>query len=81
MKINSDYKKEIKEVVSKVLGINKSLVKNKSGPNSLSEWDTLKHLNIILACEEYFNVKFIDNELTEILDIDTINEILKEKIK
>ena len=81
MNKESDYKNKIKKIVSQVLNINLKKIKNKSGPDSLKEWDSLKHLNIILACEEHFDLKFSNNELVEMLDIDTINEVLKEKIK
>ena len=45
---------DIIKIVSSVLNINKKIINNKSGPESLDEWDSLKHLNIILACEDFF---------------------------
>ena len=81
MKSKPDYKKQIKIIVSKVLNIDIKKISDKSGPNVLDKWDSLNHLNIILACEEYFKVSFSNSELIEMLDIDTINEIIKEKIQ
>tara|TARA_Y100000590_G_scaffold407612_1_gene498016 strand:+ start:1036 stop:1296 length:261 start_codon:yes stop_codon:yes gene_type:complete len=80
LKNNKNLKNEIKKITSTVLEVNKNVINNKSGPNSIDEWDSLKHLNIILACEEYFNIKFTNQELIELLDIDTIHEVIKEKL-
>ena len=71
---------DIIKIVSSVLNINKKIINNKSGPESLDEWDSLKHLNIILACEDFFKIKFTNDEIVEILDIDTMTTIIKEKL-
>ena len=71
---------DIIKIVSSVLNINKKIINNKSGPESLDEWDSLKHLNIILACEDFFKIKFTNDEIVEILDIDTMSTIIKEKL-
>ena len=71
---------DIIKIVSSVLNINKKIINNKSGPESLDGWDSLKHLNIILACEDFFKIKFTNDEIVEILDIDTMSTIIKEKL-
>ncbi len=71
---------DIIKIVSSVLNINKKIINSKSGPDSIGQWDSLKHLNIILACEDFFKIKFTNDEIVEILDIDTMAAIIKEKL-
>jgi len=50
-----------------------------SSPDNVEKWDSLKHMNLILALEEEFNIAFSDEEIVEMLSVEIIVEILKEK--
>ena len=76
----TEIKKKIITVISLILNVPINKIKSKSGPDNFEDWDSLKHLNIILAIEEEFSIKFTNKELIDLLDIDTILETINEKI-
>jgi len=50
-----------------------------SSPDTIENWDSLKHMNLILALEEELNMTFSDEEVVEMLSVGIIIETLKEK--
>jgi acyl carrier protein len=50
-----------------------------SSPDTVANWDSLKHMNLILALEEEFAVAFSDDEVVEMLSVKSIVEILSKK--
>ena len=50
-----------------------------SSPDTVENWDSLKHMNLILALEEEFNITFSDEEIVEMLSVKIIVKTLKEK--
>ena len=53
----------------------------KLSANEISVWDSLKHLDLIFALEEEFNIKLNNKEITGIKNYKTCLEILKKKLK
>lgn len=43
-------------------------------------WDSLKHMNLILALEDEFGISFTDEESVEMMNLPLIIEILSEKL-
>jgi acyl carrier protein len=58
------------------MNIPESDINGESSPDTIQEWDSLKHMNLVLALEEEFSVKFSDQQIVEMLDISTIEKIL-----
>ena len=59
--------KKVKEIMSNIFGVPISRINDESSPESLTEWDSIKHLNLIVALEEEFEVEFDDFEIAEII--------------
>ena len=75
----------IKEKVKKIMAIifDQSLesIPDDAEPLKIDQWDSLNHLQLIVGLEEEFNIKFNDEELTELLNLPLICSILEEKIQ
>ncbi|BBJ28317.1 acyl carrier protein [Athalassotoga saccharophila] len=67
-------KEEIINVISEVL--NRKVDENTS-KEEIQEWDSLKHLQIIMEIEERFNVAISINDLSKINSVKDILNILK----
>ena len=52
--------RELKQVAATVLNVEVDLIDADSSTNTVSEWDSLKHLDLILAIEEKFKVSIPD---------------------
>ena len=69
----------IKRVMSDVLNIDVSLINNESSPDNIENWDSLKHMNLIVALEEEFSIEFDDEEVVDSMNFALIVNILKDK--
>ncbi len=77
----NEIKKKVIEILMDDYQIKKEDLKNNFRFESLSEWDSVRHLDFILKLEEEFRIQFGINQN---FDIKTINEfinIISNKIK
>jgi acyl carrier protein len=54
-------------------------VKPESSPDTIANWDSLQHLNLVLALEQEFNVQFTPEEIEQILSVELAAALLDEK--
>lgn len=71
---------KLKRLFSEVLGVPESKIQNDSSPESLEQWDSLNHMNLILALEQEFNVTFTPDEMIELLNFELIKKTLTVKL-
>ena len=67
------------KVISKIMDVPVEHITEDSSPDTVEKWDSIKHLNLILALEEEFDVQFSDDEVVEMLSVELILLTLKEK--
>lgn len=67
------------KIVSQVMNISVEQLNEDSSPDTVENWDSLQHMNLILALEEEFNITFSDEEIVEMLSVKIIVETLKKK--
>lgn len=72
---------EIKKVMGAIFGRNIEEIGNDASPDTIQEWDSLKHINLIIALEEEFNIEFEDDEIVKMLSYENIVNITNEHIK
>lgn len=53
-------------------------INENSSPDTIEAWDSLKHMNLILALEESLNVQFTDEQIVEMLSMELILAVLRE---
>jgi acyl carrier protein len=63
-------KDQIKLIFKRVFGI-ENIADNISQQNC-ENWDSLRHLNLIIELEEEFNISFEPEDIAEMKDIDAI---------
>jgi acyl carrier protein len=71
---------KLKNVLSIVFNVDINKINNESSPDSIPNWDSLAHMNLVVALEEEFDVEFNDDEINEMLNYALIKEILNNKI-
>ena len=69
----------IKNVMSAVFEIPVEQIQDKSSPDTIESWDSLKHMNMVVALEEEFEVEFTDDEILEMMNYALIKSILMGK--
>ena len=73
--------KKIKKLMDKVFEIEISKISPKTTPRTIANWDSLRHLMLIVDLEKEFQVNFTDDELVRLADFKSICQIVTKKIK
>lgn len=63
-------KEQVKEILKSVLNITE--VSDDISQQNCDNWDSLKHLNLIVELEDEFGVSFEPEDIAEMKDIETI---------
>lgn len=74
------YDKILKEL-AELLKMDVAELNETSGMDNIEVWDSLKHMNIIIAFEEEYKIVFEDDEIGEITTVRVLYEVIKEKLK
>ena len=72
---------KIKEVMSAVFEIPLESISDDSSYDNIENWDSLRHLNLILALEEEFEVSIPDEEVGNLVNYKLIELIINDLIK
>ena len=72
---------KIKKLMAKVFEIEISKISPKTTPRTIANWDSLRHLMLIVDLEKEFQVNFTDDELVRLADFKSICQIVTKKIK
>ena len=68
---------KVKKIMSDVFNINVDLIDGDSSPDNIENWDSLKHMNLIVSLEEEFEVEFTDEEIADSMSYRLILNILR----
>ena len=69
---------KIINTVSEVLGVE---VNDNTSQKNCDKWNSLRHLNIIIALENTFDVTFEPEEIAEMKSVKDIEILLKSKLE
>lgn len=69
-------KKKVYEIVASIMHVSAAEINDDSSPQTLSKWDSLNHMKLIMALEEIFNVEFSDTDISLMKDVRSILERL-----
>ena len=66
----------LEEVVSSVFGVEPQSLDESSSPDSVEGWDSMRHVNLVTALEQHFNVSIDIDDVMEMGSVGKIREIL-----
>jgi len=66
------------QTVAEVFGVNPYLLSEESSPSTVSSWDSLGHLNLVIALEEEFEVNLSAEEVLAMRNMGSIRRILHQ---
>ena len=67
----------LREVIADVFGVAPADVPADASPDTIPEWDSLHHLELMLALELEFGVKVGTEDVPDLLSVDAIEEFLQ----
>ena len=69
----------IKQVMGVVFDISPDQINEDSSIDNIENWDSLKHLNLILALEEEFVISIPDEEVGNLVNFKLISIVINEQ--
>jgi acyl carrier protein len=70
----------VSSIAADVLELPATKISADSSPETIETWDSVHHLNLVLALEQEFNLQFEPEEIDQMKDIQHILEILGSKV-
>ncbi len=69
----------VRRVVADIFDLELEQVAESSSPETTEAWDSLQHLNLVLALEQSFGVAFTTEEINQMLSVGEIVNVLRKK--
>lgn len=73
--------KELTEVFRSVFDDEEICIGDDTTANDIEDWDSLEHINLIVAVEKCFNIKFNMGEVNEMKCVGEMVDIIIQRIK
>jgi acyl carrier protein len=70
----------VRSIAADVLEVPATKIAPESSPETIDTWDSVHHLNLVLALEQEFDLQFDPEEIDQMNDIQHILEILGNKV-
>jgi acyl carrier protein len=72
---------ELKHVILKYLNLDAWEINDDTLAEQVPGWDSLNHVNVILAIEEHFGVQFRSREVLSLRNIGDLQRLLDSKLR
>ena len=76
-----NLKSRIILILSSVFEVELESLNEESSIDNIENWDSIRHLNLILALEEEFNISIPDEEVGDLVNYKLIELIVNEQLK
>jgi acyl carrier protein len=78
--VNSAVFHHVQRIAADVFTISANQITPNSSPATIESWDSLQHLNLVLALEGEFGVQFAPEEIERLLTVEAIVAELEKKV-
>lgn len=78
--LNEIIFERVRGIASDLLAIPAEHITVNSSPENLEMWDSVQHLNLVLAIEEKFNIQLSPEEMEQMKTIGHIVKIVEDKL-
>jgi len=69
---------QVRSVASDILGIPADKISAVSSPETIESWDSVQHLNLVLALEEKFGVQFEPEDIEQMKNIGAVAALVEK---
>jgi acyl carrier protein len=70
----------VKSTIATTLEVPVQQLGANSSSQTIGAWDSIGHINVVMALEQRFNVKFTMDEIVQIQNVSTICEVIEAKV-
>jgi acyl carrier protein len=69
---------QVRSVASDIFGVPADEVTADSSPETIDNWDSMQHLNLVLAIEEKFGVQLDPEDIEQMKNIGAVTELVEK---
>ena len=70
---------EVRNVASDIFRIPADKITAESSPETIENWDSTRHLNLVLAIEEKFGVRFEPEDIEQMKNIGAVATLVEKR--
>ena len=70
---------KVYKIISQIMNIPLEQINENSSYENIENWDSLQHMNLVMALEEDFKVQLTEDDVVKIISAKAIIETLKNK--
>lgn len=68
----------VRTVMAQIFNIEIGAINDTSSPESIERWDSLRHMQLVLALEDEFGIMFADDDIPNLLTTSAIEDRVGE---
>jgi|ETNmetMinimDraft_13_1059891.scaffolds.fasta_scaffold376018_1 acyl carrier protein len=72
--------KKIKQIMSQVFNIDAQEITEDSTQDTIGNWDSLRHMSLVMALEDEFGLELDENQIIEMMSFKLIINVLNDCI-
>ena len=73
-----EVEKRVRFIVADLFNLTPSMVETDSSPQQIAGWDSMQHLNLVLALEQEFGVQFGPDQIEQMKSVRKIVQIVND---
>jgi acyl carrier protein len=79
--MTADIFEQIQAVASDIFGVPANKLQASSSPETIENWDSIQHLNLVLALEEKFGIQLSPEEIEQMKSLGDTASLVKAKLQ
>jgi acyl carrier protein len=78
--MDEDLTERIRGVLADVLEVEASALSPASSPSTIEGWDSLRHVNMVIALEQEFGIQFSAEEIEQAMSVEAVYRLVAGKV-
>lgn len=72
---------KLQEIFRDIFDDEELVIQDSTNSSNIEDWDSLNHINLVVAIESEFNIKFELEELSNLKDVGAMIDLIMVKLK
>jgi acyl carrier protein len=77
--LNSTFE-QVQAIASDIFGVPAGKITADSSPETIENWDSMQHLNLVLALEEKFGLQLDPEEIEQMKSVGAVAALVEKKL-
>ena len=78
--MSAEVEEKLKSIVGQVLDIDIAVIDDRSNAETMPQWDSVHHINIILKIEDEFDIAFEESDFSKMADFGALRDIVLQRL-